>query len=536
MLLKEYLTNWTGFSPESLNDRSTMIESSAIYVKDVFINPFQVHVEIHDSPVEIHGNDLLFGFPLCEEPLLRDRVSGVQDVLSTARGRLACVTVTDRYVSVATDIVGSYRLYFCQIGQDIYISDTYRPLLERMKKDSPLALDRHEHQYWQRHGYTTGGSTLVPGLHKVPPASILEISAAGVAIRSYFADDANDPDPVAHCQAFESELQQTIYLLSRTERKAVLCFSGGADSTLLAVMMKEQGVDYDLVFFRPVPSIAVNESDLIRAKIVADQLGKELVEIEVLLTPKVERYRPVVRQMLFDRHFAVLHFEALRKVRDIYGTGILVVNGQGSDSILSFGPSMPNKGDLAARLLLNKPFGWLARMAALSVRLKFGQPCRIPGNRDEFRAAFFDQKGYFTVIEPELSRGYRKFIHEIITDLASRFEHEASLLMYLKVYGFIQGSDLQVVIRSACAAGLKSTVLPFATPGVIQSTIRLRDSSKDVFHPKYAIQRALENRGYSAPTTRSTAPRSEANWFDRLSKGLDRLYAEEVEALFAAQA
>ncbi len=531
MLQKEFLTSWRSCSTGLRDDKSSMKYPSATYAKDVFINPFRVHLEIHDSPVEKHGDDLLFGFPLCEEPLLRDCVSGTPDVLSTARGSLARVTVTDRCVSLATDIVGSYRLYYCQIGQDIYVSDSDGHLLERMKKDSPLVLDRHEHRYWKRHGYTTGGATLVRGLRKVPPASVMRITDSGIEIGMHFQDIENCPDATAHSRAFLKDVRTTIDLLSRMQRKTVLCFSGGADSTLLALLMKERRLDFELVFFRPTPSISVYESDRIRARAAASRIGVPLTELEVPLSSDCERYRQIAQSMLFDRHFAILHFEGMKIVARTFGEDVLVVNGQTNDSIQSFGPTMSNLGDLAARVLLNRPYGVLARLASLAVRLRFRHSCRRPCSQKEFLEAFFDQKGYFTVTEPGLQEEYREYLRGLVSGLASQFDNEASLLMYLKLFGFIQGSDLQVVLRSAREAGIRAVVLPFATPDIVRDTVRLKDASRDILKPKYAVHAALKELGYVCPSTESTSVKADADWFSSLISGVDRIYEEEVERL-----
>ncbi len=251
------------------------------------------------------------------------------------------------------------------------------------------------------------------------------------------------------------------------DRKIILCFSGGVDSTLLALLLKEAGLPFDAVFFKPEPFYKEAYIDYCRARYTANQLSLELKEVEIPLVEAIKGGGEIARTIPFDRHFSLLHFYGMHQISEKYGNDIVVLNGQGADSILSFGPSSKSKGDLAARALIYKPFGLVARVAASLVNFKNHHNISAPSNETEFLRAFFDHYNYYTVLQNDSEQSNNEYIDRVIEPIAVKFVNQSSLLMYLKIYGFLQGSDNQVVLQAARSAGISNVVLPYVTPGFI---------------------------------------------------------------------
>ncbi|MEK7775559.1 MAG: hypothetical protein AAB305_06720, partial [Candidatus Zixiibacteriota bacterium] len=79
--------------------------------------------------------------------------------------------------------------------------------------------------------------------------------------------------------------------------------------------------------------------------------------------------------------------------------------------------------------------------------------------------------------------------------------HTLSHLMRLKIDGFLQGSDNQVVIQSALSAGIDGVVMPFVSPAIISATVRHKHSLLDLVHPKYPVRRLLAKYRFAEPRT-----------------------------------
>ena len=64
---------------------------------------------------------------------------------------------------------------------------------------------------------------------------------------------------------------------------------------------------------------------------------------------------------------------------------------------------------------------------------------------------------------------------------------DISKKMYLKIHGFLQGSDNMVLINSAKLLKNNKIFMPFGTLKFISIICKYYDFQKDVFYPKYLI-------------------------------------------------
>jgi hypothetical protein len=115
----------------------------------------------------------------------------------------------------------------------------------------------------------------------------------------------------------------------------------------------------------------------------------------------------------------------------------------------------------------------------------------------------------------------------------SRWKNRESLMMYRKIYTFLQGSDNQVVIQSARAAGIDRVIMPYVTPGFILNTVRYKDSRRDLYRPKYVIKNGLKEFHFDFPKSKFKSERNDLVPLESLIEPVERKFRERADALIA---
>jgi NAD synthase len=479
-----------------------------MYQRSFYIGSTSCHLRLRQSPCFSDESTSWFGFPLFADttPLTASLASHDPDM----RGYFLRVVSTPQSLRLTTDLCGGFRLYYLQLGEEFWYSDDYMHLLSILRESGDIAIDDNEFEFWNRHRYTTGGRTYFQSLHKVPPGANITHNDGVRRVQSLQLPAANNPSAGSHTDKLECELRTTLQLIKSMNRSVVLSFSGGADSTLLAILCLEERIEFTPVFFRAVPAYAENDHDWIRAKAVAQQLGLNLTTIDTPLELDDELNKHITSRMLFDRHVCLLHFSGMREVARRFGTHCIILSGQGADSVLSFGPSQNTRGDFVARFLATYPFSPLSTLCARLVSRRLGRELHSPKNTCEFMRSFFDQSDYYSLLEPhdKLSAYLDRLIHDLCAEDSCQLSH----LMRLKIHGFLQGSDNQVVIQSALSAGIDAVVLPFVTPAIINATIQHKNNVLDLFQPKYPVRRLLRKFGHKPLSVHPPAQSYQIEW------------------------
>jgi Asparagine synthase len=474
-----------------------------MYQRSFCIGSTFCHIRLRQSPCRSDENTLWFGFPLFDghTTLTRDADMG---------GYFLRVSSTPQSLSLAIDLCGGFRLYYFQAGEEYWYSDDYIYLLSVALDRGEVAVDYFEYEFWLRHRYTTGSRTYFRGLNKVAPGATIWHGDGVRRITPLALPSSNHPDAKRHTSEVESDLRRTLTIIRDSRRQVLLSFSGGADSTLLAILCREEGIQFTPIFLRAKPEYAENDRDWIRAKAVAHELDLQLITIETPLELDHELGERISSRMLFDLHVSLLHFSGMREVASRCGANCIILSGQGADSVLSFGPTQQTRGDFVARLLATYPFSLLSSVGARLVSRKLGKELRPPSNAIEFMRSFFDQECYYSLLKP--ADKMSDYLDGMIQGVCQKECDTLSHLMRLKIHGFLQGSDNQVVIQSAMSAGIDAVVLPFVSPAIINATVEYKNQNLDLFQPKYPVRRLLRKFGHT-PVCSSTPARSyEVDW------------------------
>lgn len=479
----------------------------------------------------------LFGFPLLDNDIIPDLHDSFEEFLQRTKGYFAFIHHECNKITISTDITGGYRLYISRAGTNILISDDFYWLVNQTSAPG-LSWNENEYLFWVRHRYTTGRGTFFNEIEKLEPASIYSISVEGVNKRCWFPYVKHYPSVDRHVQLVHEDLLTTFEGLKKLSHHCILFFSGGIDSLLLAMLAKEYHLSHSLVFLRSNPRYHENEKDVFKALAGADFLGKPLEMIEVdLHLSDTSRLRKISHYQILDRHLCLLHYGGMEDIRNRYGDNCIVVNGQSSDSILSFGPSSHGIGGIARRILmLPETSLLLKRIATVAIKAKkHSKNYSIPVGLNQFLEAFFDEESYIALIDRNRSQDYSRYLQSFITEIKDvREDVLLSVMMRLKLFGFLQGSDNQVVLRSAHSVGIHQVIMPYATPGIVLGTARHKDYWQDLWRPKYPIQKIMERFCKIPKQTRSKRAIKNSNgvWpLDNLEKIMDTIFEEESNRL-----
>ncbi len=457
---------------------------------------FHVDIELTMSPIVSKGDKLFFGYPLSLDKLEDSRLN-IEQYPNQLKGSWLCIQEKSERLKICADLTGGFRLYMIQTKNKIFLSDDYNIILQ--KSSIPIRKNEWEYYYWQKHRYCTGGETFVKKLNKLKPASVLTISSIGAKQENIIENTPSKPDYVKHVNAVHIDLKETINCLPKDaqEQTVILFFSGGIDSTLLAKLLMEAGVSFKAVFLKPDPQPAANIKDFENAKVIAGLLNMPL-EFCVFKNdhPSIEK-EEVYKLQLFDRHFASTFFYGTQAVIDKYGKDIIIVNGQSSDNVFSFGPTNGWVGYLQRYVLYQKDRRAKA-IAQLLSKLK-KKNFIVPRNSLEQQIAFLDEYEYCYLYDSNENPIYYNYLKQLIREENLGHLNKNTKLMYWRLFSYLQGSDNQVVVNSAKYLGIKGIVMPYATPEIIYSTIAHKDWKREVQFPKYCIKDILKSYGFAYP-------------------------------------
>ncbi|MFY0593243.1 asparagine synthase-related protein [Roseivirga sp.] len=456
------------------------------FEKQFSTSGYKVFVNLQVASYAEYNDILYFGFPLYFD-LSKITLDNFEEEVLKIKGYFCAIYMSDGKFYIYNDIAAGFRLYYIEDKGAVHINDDYLALTSEFPK---CKINLSEYKFWIRHGYTTGDGTFAEGVFKIKPASYLLIGDK-VINKPYFPFLENIPDVKNHVQEVKNDLNDTFDLLEKRDHKVILFFSGGLDSMLLFQYLRKHEIPFVLVFLRLTPRYTQNEQDFERAKRAAKAIKTDLQVVEVDLKEELDNITEICSNMPLDRHFSILHFGGLRKLKNMFGNDWVIINGQSSDNVFSFGPSESTFGGMAKRALMYSQNQYLKRVLCALFNFKWKTPLRLPKGDQEFLLAFYNQLKYLILSDDSLDPGLMDYLSKKIECVSKEYSGN-SLRTYLKLMGYLQGSDNQVVIQSATTNGFKSVLMPYATPRIILGTVKHKDDKKELIYPKYPISELLE--------------------------------------------
>lgn len=408
---------------------------------------------------------------------------------------------------VANDIFGNFRTYIVE-DEDagkLYLFDDAQAAADRAKESGrPLVECANERYYFNRHRYTTGGATLFKQIRKLMPATMLICGSGNLVEKIYFTTKiARQTDDDLYIQKNRELVADNLARSIRPECKNILFFTGGIDSTYLAMLLKEQGVDFLPVFIKYRPQDNDNFIDETKIRAASAWLSQPVRTIEVSIRDHYHLIETAVRRHPFDKTLAIPFYEALRQLRDEFGC-CNIINGQSSDSIYCWGSSSKTLGGVIQRLLTSMHFAgrpayirWaIATVAGLIYRHrgKIGSDEHVPVNLLDYWAGLLDPAGYLPVVHARKTHSdYCSYLDAIAERVVAELNGDLeATIMYMKMM-YLQGTSNSFVIESTREYG-HNLVMPFVDARLVFLKMSMQNESRNLRHPRYVLEETLRRR------------------------------------------
>lgn len=406
---------------------------------------------------------------------------------------------------VANDIFGNFRTYLVEDDERLYLCDDYRTACKRASESGQALTESvNERYYFKRHRYTTGGARLFNQIRKLMPATMLIRGAEDLVEKICFRTEiAKQTDDEVYIQKNRELVADSMARGIRPECKNILFFTGGIDSTYLAMLLKEQGVDFFSVFVKYRPQDNDNFTDEAKTNAAAAWLSQPVRIIEAPIRDHFHLIETAVRRLPFDKTLAIPFYEALRLLKDEYGC-CNIINGQSSDSIFCWSASSKTVGGIIQRLLTSLRFverpeyiRWIiAAVVGLIYRLrsKIGPDEHVPVNLSDYWTGLMDPAGYLPVVHNRRTHGdYCSYLDAIAEPIVAELNGDVeATIMYMKMM-YLQGTSNIFVIESTCEYG-HNLVMPFVDARLVFLKMSMQVESRNLRHPRYLLEETLQRR------------------------------------------
>jgi hypothetical protein len=450
------------------------------FIKNLKINSKDVKIEIKSNYYKNKNNLIFFGNPI-HKNLDQISINNIEKEIHHISGYFLCINLNINKFFIYNDILGNFRLYLLQDKKKITITNHLK--LDKKK----LTLNLEELELWKKKNYTTGSATFYNEITKFPPATKSFFVKKNILHKIYF-DKNKETNQNSLDLALKNLLNKNLEKLKNYKRN-ILLFSGGNDSSLIAQELLIQRIKFIPICLISEPESYESKINYYNANKICEKNKLILKVIKVNFNKKIN-YEKIINNMLFDFHLSILHFEGIKIIKKIYGKNINIICGQGADSILSYGASSNTLSHFVSRLsffydniILNFFLRFFLRRKYSNELIFFNIPYEI---------RFFFSFYYYALIDKELFCKTQKIQRKIL-NIKKKFLCKKEFIMYLKIYGFLQGSDNQVVIKSCNSVGIDNVYMPFCDPQIIYAIINKKNNFKDIFFPKYVIKELLNN-------------------------------------------
>lgn len=459
--------------------------------KSITLLDKKIHLFFEEAPFYQDDSVLFFGFPI---NLLEDSkfLYSQKYCMENLKGYWVRIEFNKDSFSMTQDLFGGHRIYYTVKENSFYFTDNWSDIIDTISENGTL--DSFEYDYWKKHGYTTGASTFIKELKKVPAFHTILVNNNGHEIKNQFPfyKIVNKPSLEELQQGIHKDLTKSMRLVKSEEArgiKIILLFSGGLDSSLLASYMIEAGIKFTPIFLL---SSMTSASEKSRAIDTAKRLNIniKILEIDCLSIDNdfIERF---VNRQLFDRHESKLHYFGVKEIYNNFGKEVMIINGQTSDSIISLGPSEKSLIGYMKRMIIHRPQSLISKILTILFSLKKRARLKLPKNNFKRLLALADEYNYIRLIDKNSSyfdKGLKNKVERLINEKAPYFNNE----MTVKIFTFIQGSDNQIVLNSNRHFGISRVFMPFATPKIVFEVLKYKDINKEIFYPKEVLKRLFE--------------------------------------------
>ncbi len=488
------------------------------FIKQLNLNKNKIYLNFN-TKFRVNKNDLIFfGNPIYSK-IDEINENNIDKHIDKVSGFFLCLNLSKNNFFIYNDIGGNFRAYYRKKKNNYFITDNYKKLLK-----GQISLNYEQFEFWKKKNYTIGSKTLFNEIQKIPPASKTLFINNNIKHDIYF--NSNNLKIKGNLKTILLKcLNKNLEHLKNKKNKNILLFSGGKDSSLIAQILKKKKIKFIPVILNTYPKVLEFENNKLNAMKIAKENNFNLLSIDINLNNIDEK--KIVNSMLFDFHFSILHFEGLKKIKKIFGKNINIICGQSADSLFSYGASASTVSHLYSRISFFYNNLFLSFIAKLFLQKKYKRKILFFNIKKEY--LFFLSFYYYLFVEKKLYLRSNK-IRQTVDDLKLKLINKKDFLMYLKIFGFLQGSDNQVVVKS-CIINNFNLIMPYMDPQLIYGVIAKKNSIKDIFYPKYPVTELLKESEYISKKKEILIRKSFKHNLNKIESNLKKKFIKEIYKL-----
>lgn len=457
-----------------------------LYKKKINLEKFNINLDIRSNLFINKNKIIFFGNPIYHNFDYLNRHNIFKEI-KNIKGYFLILIKEKNNIFLINDILGNFRCYYFKKKNEIYISNYFTNFLNKKPKKYNL----HELNFWKKKGYTSGDETFYKGLKKIPPNSIFNISNK-LSIKSYFGLIKKINYNYNHECFVKQKLIESLNILKKNKKKIILLFSGGLDSTSLALLMKRLKIKFIPIYFKTIPDTYESDKGLELVKRIGKVIKIKPKILKIKLKTEKNTISKISKFMHFDSHTSIVQFKGMKKILSIYGKNIQIISGQSSDSIFCFGASTNSLSHIIIRVMYIFKISLLYRFVKIMLEKKYKKKLMIPTNDFEKKYYFYNSFFYypFKIYEKKDDNYIKKKIYKLLNnkEFDKRFDY-----MRLKIFGFLQGPDNMVLIQAGNSINFYNIFLPFADAMIIENTCTNQSIIKNLFFPKYEVRNLIKN-------------------------------------------
>ena len=467
-----------------------------IFKKSFFFKEFKVEINLSNLQYQ-NKNIFIFGSAIYHD-FSKLNKKNIKNKAKELTGYFFIIVVNKDSIECITDVAANNRVYYYNNKKNLKIFDDQT--FDSSLKYKVKIIDKNYFNFFLEKNFTPGDETYFKNIKKFQPCTYYNISnKLHLGKKIYFPNNINKPN-IRSCKKEINTYFKNQFKNIRNE-KVILLFSGGLDSLFLFKMLKLNNIEFSCAYFYSFPSSFETEHYKKKVKGICNEEDIFLDLIEVNTKKLLPILKFIRSKMQFNYHLSLLFLRGVQSLKKRYGKNILLISGQSCDSILSFGPSQLTKANFVARFLNIYPFNFISKLMVSVLNMKFNKDLRNPRTNINFYESFFFNFFYYPLI---YSTNFKK--KDIITSIINNIGHikdKYSKMLFLKSFGFLQGPDNMVLIKSANEFGINKVYYPFASYKFISIISKYYNFKLDLFYPKYILKVICKKYIYLNPFRRT---------------------------------
>ena len=424
----------------------------------------------------------------------------LENIIEIIRGEdRVCICIYNeefRYIALPATFHG--EIFYIQNGNEVMISDDLYKLAAHL---GGVTINKSNYERFMLKGYFSSEDTLFNEIHRFSNFSVYGVYLGN--FRKYeipFTKNVNIEDEKQY-QKFKDVLNEIVD--RKLRGTPCLLLSGGADSRLLLLLMKERIKNLQAVNMQYNPSMTINLNDIILAEKMAEIVGCKLHKVCVGFGEKeFDTLYDVVGIMPNCTHVSIGFDEMLHTVSRLGFDSIWT--GQNMDNLYNLGPtgrlsiSKAGLGEALKRFYLSEEFfltledvegnpnkitNLVASLGKYMLRIvRKNAKIYLPNSSDELIDNFAHSADYLPLSLFKRDTDNKKSAKINPFDIKQK--------LYRNKINYFNSGDAMVIDLLAYKYGINA-VFPYTDMKMIDFFAGIHLTMEDVFYPKRYVYRYI---------------------------------------------